>query len=444
MIDKIKDKINNNVGFIACFDQLKLLDEIYFEVFEESKKHLYVKITSKDDDFTDTEIWKNKFVFYSPKIIYGNDFVPDSKTDIFVFSKGGSIDSLQIVQQATRCRVIKDLYYYIKVKPLFLKYKDVNECRNIINQEKKTHYNILKELNCIEYDEEAKTNIKINVYSDMFLYNEMVDDLLKSNYLYHFEAIITKKGFNIIDLQQEHIPVSKEIRNNAKNELEKITEIMKDLYMKRTLKYTYPLFSETANNRAKILKIKDDRNEERKYLDIIIENNKFKEHLATSKLFRSLKANNDDYKGEMPEQQIKTLNNKLLLIEYIEKIINIDRFDFNSENKDTKYNEWNKAYFNKYVSTIRNYKCKYDNSYNELFKIRLSLYKSINKNIFIKTRNGGGKREYTYSINEEEIKHHLDLFLMRQSNRMVNVNEIVIKKYNIDVDGFVDDDMEIL
>lgn len=436
MIDKIKTKINNNIGFIACFDQLKLLDQVYYEVFDENKNDSYLKITSKDDNFTNTEIWKNKFVFYSPKIIYGNDFVPDNKTDIFVFSKGGSIDSLQIVQQATRCRVMNDLYYYIKVKPQFLKYKNINECRDIINHEKKTHYDILKELNCVEYNEEAKTNIKMNVYSDMFLYNEMVDDLLKSNYLYHFEEIITKKGFKIIDLQQEQIAISKDIRDKANKALNKKYEHIKECLMNNTVKHEYPQYYEIIMNRAEILKIKGQRMEERKYADILIDDKLFKEHISTSRLFRSLKANNDDYNGEMPEQQIRTLNNKLILIEYIEKILNIERFNFINENKDVLYDSWNINYFNKYKATIRNYKSKYDTSYNELFKIRLSLYKSINKSIFIRTREGGGDREYNYTINDDEIKKHLELFLFRQCQRKTNVNEIIIKKYNLNCDGF--------
>jgi hypothetical protein len=264
----------------------------------------------------------------------------------------------------------------------------------------------------------------------------MVDDLLKSNYLYHFEEIITKKGFKIIDLQQEQIAISKDIRDKANKALNKKYEHIKECLMNNTVKHEYPQYYEIIMNRAEILKIKGQRMEERKYADILIDDKLFKEHISTSRLFRSLKANNDDYNGEMPEQQIRTLNNKLILIEYIEKILNIERFNFINENKDVLYDSWNINYFNKYKATIRNYKSNYDTSYNELFKIRLSLYKSINKSIFIRTREGGGDREYNYIINEDEIKKHLELFLFRQCNRKTNVNEIIIKKYNLNCDGF--------
>ena len=443
MIDKIKNKIQNNIGFIACFDQLKLLDQIFYEVFDKEKELDFLKITSRDDNFTNTEIWKNKFVFYSPKIIYGNDFVPDMRTDIFVFSKGGSIDSLQIVQQATRCRIINDLYYYVKVKPQFLKYKNIEECRTIINYEKKTHYDILKELNCIEYDEEAMTKIKVNVYSEMFLYNEMIDDLLKSNYTFHFEDIIKNKGFTIIDLKNDLIGVSKDIVKNAEKCNEERFKKIKESLMKNTLKYDFPQYDEIVKNRADILKFDGSNIEIRRHADLLIDDNLFKEHILTSKLFRSMKANNDDFKNEMPELQVKNINNKLILIEYIEKLLNKEKFDFIDEKKDEKYDAWTNDYFKKYRATIRNYKCMYDNSYSELFKIRISLYKSINKNIFNKTRMGSGDREYVYNVDEDVIKKHLSLFLMRQSENLGNVNKSIIKKYsiknNFDVD-FLDEE----
>lgn len=431
MITKIKNKIINNEGFIACFDQLKLLDQIYYEVFDNDKQYNFLKITSKDDNFTNTEIWKNKFVFYSPKIIYGNDFVPDIKTDIFVFSKGGSIDSLQIVQQATRCRIINELYYFIKVKAQFLKYKNEEDCRTIINNEKKTHYDILKELNCIEYDDEAQTKIKMNVYSEMFIYNEMIDDLLKSNYLFHFEDIIKNKGFTIIDLHLDVKDVSKAIKDKADENIKQKYDDIKKCYTDGSLMSKYPQYNEIIKNRIEILQLGEA--EVAQYLDILIDDRLFRDHIATSKLFRSLKANKEDYKNEMTEQQIRTIYNKIILIEYIEKILNVEKFDFSDNKKNASYNQWTNEYFKKYRSTIRNYKCVYSNTHNELLKIRLSLYKSINKNIFIRSRSGKGKREYSYELNDKEIDYHLKLFLIRQSNKMINVDKTIIERFKLDI-----------
>ena len=56
---------------------------------------------------------------------------------------------------------------------------------------------------------------------------------------------------------------------------------------------------------------------------------------------------------------------------------------------------------------------------------------------------GSGDREYVYNVDEDVIKKHLSLFLMRQSENLGNVNKSIIKKYsiknNFDVD-FLDEE----
>jgi hypothetical protein len=416
MIEKIKMKIEKNEGFIACFDQLKFLDKIYYNVFDESKKELFLKISSKDDDFTNTEVWKNKFVFYTPKIIYGNDFVPINRTDIFVFSKGGSIDSLQIVQQATRCRVIQDLYYYIQVKPKFLKYKNINDCKNKINNEKKVHYNILKELGCIEHTEDARTEIKDTIYTEMFIYNEMVDDVLKSNYSYHFEEIILNKGFKIIDLNEMKTTIKKEFTAKAKDgESDKMKEI-KELYIDNKLQCKYKQYYDLIENRKKILNINKEDIE--KYIDILIYDKDFENHIAISKLFRSMETVNEEYKGEMCEKQIKSIYSKILLIEFIEKILKVERFEFKIIKSllDNHIEEWNVEYNKKYCNIIKN-KHEYDNTYRNLYKIRATLYRSFNKDIIetiiLKHKQ---KQIRDYKVNDRILKFHFELYKRRQNN----------------------------
>jgi hypothetical protein len=439
LLSVIKNRIKNNEGFIACFDQLKFLDQVYYNLYDEDKKHLYIKITSKDDDFTNTEIWKNKFVFYSPKIIYGNDFVPDTKTDIFVFSKGGSIDSLQIVQQATRCRKINNLYYYIKVKPQYLKYKDIDDCKNIINNEKKIHYQILKELNCVEYDEEARTSIKMNICTEMYIYNEMVDDLLKSNYLFHFEEIIKKKGFIINECDGDHVLLDKESTEYAKQCSAKKLEDIKKCYLDNTIQYKYKQYYELIKNRAEILNL--NKEQEIAMIDLLIDDKQFETHLITSKLFRTVGAINDEFKGEITEKQIKSVYSKLILLEYIESIMNIKRFEFNDTILKDNYIEWTAEHHNKYKNLFKN-RSKYDNSHKELYKIRTIIYKSFNKDLIAKDRKSvNGVRKVNTLLNEAEVKKHLDIFLLRQSKNLHNVNDNIIKQYDLsnNEDAFIDD-----
>jgi len=422
MIEKIKYKISIDEGFIACFDQLKFLDQIFYNVYDETKKSKFLKITSKDDDFTNTEIWKNKFVFYTPKIIYGNDFVPLNRTDIFVFSKGGSIDSLQIVQQATRCRVIKDLYYYIKVAPKFLKYKNETDCKNKINNEKKVHYQILKELNCITHTDDARTIIEDNIYTDMFIYNEMCDDLLKSNYLYHFEEIIRNKGFNIIDLDECTRTLKKEYKQKAvSGENDKLVEVKK-LYIDGNLQYNHKQLYDLVENRRTILNL--DKKEIEDYIDILFYDKEFNNHLSISKLFRTIESVNEEYKNEMSEKQIKSIYSKIILIEYIEKILNINRFDFeiDFDKINNKYDTWTLDHNKKYANIIKS-RHDYNNEYYALFKMRNTLYKSFNKDSFTNKRvSKNSKYYYTLELDDNNIKYHYTLFSKRQGSKK-NINK---------------------
>src|SRR6185436_10297068 len=75
------------------------------------------------------EAWKNKFVFYSPKIVYGVDFNPKQPIDVFVLSTGNSINSLQIAQQMTRCRNIKTISFFFNNVYRELKYESVADVK---------------------------------------------------------------------------------------------------------------------------------------------------------------------------------------------------------------------------------------------------------------------------------------------------------------------------
>ena len=84
-----------------------------------------------------SEQFKNKFVFYSPKITFGIDFTIDEKQDVFIYIKGASIQPSGMFQQTTRCRNIRTVFYY-------------GECNN-----QNTRYHSLAHLN-----EDVKDNIK--------------------------------------------------------------------------------------------------------------------------------------------------------------------------------------------------------------------------------------------------------------------------------------------
>ena len=55
------------------------------------------------------EQFKDKFVFYSPKITYGVDFSIDNPQNVYIYQKGQSIMPNGTFQQTTRCRNINTI-----------------------------------------------------------------------------------------------------------------------------------------------------------------------------------------------------------------------------------------------------------------------------------------------------------------------------------------------
>ena len=80
----MKAKLKRDEKFICCFDSLTYQDKIKNELLDYcernnlGRKNDFLLSSSKDgddNDLRDTQKWKNKYVFYTPKIVYGVDFV---------------------------------------------------------------------------------------------------------------------------------------------------------------------------------------------------------------------------------------------------------------------------------------------------------------------------------------------------------------------------------
>ena len=119
----MKAKLKNGIYFICCFDSLTYQDQVleelksYCERNELESKKDFLVYSSKDGADSDlknvSETWKDKYVFYTPKIVYGLDFVPDTALDVYAFFKCTSVSPLAFSQMVARCRKLKHLRYNI-------------------------------------------------------------------------------------------------------------------------------------------------------------------------------------------------------------------------------------------------------------------------------------------------------------------------------------------
>jgi len=117
-LNKLLERITNDECFFFGCDSKRTTQDYYnkcWELATEEQRSRFILIV-KDTNFkleNATEQFKNKFVFYSPKMVYGVDFNNiDVAVDVFIYIKGHTISPSESFQQATRCRNIRNLYFY--------------------------------------------------------------------------------------------------------------------------------------------------------------------------------------------------------------------------------------------------------------------------------------------------------------------------------------------
>ena len=129
---KIRERFKNDEPFLFGCDSATIIQHYTnllkqeFPQYPEDKflviyKNKPLKITNA------TEQFKNKFVFYSPSIVYGIDFVPEKEQDVFIYFNGKTISPQQSFQQATRCRKINKLYIYGAERNYSTRFKTIEE-----------------------------------------------------------------------------------------------------------------------------------------------------------------------------------------------------------------------------------------------------------------------------------------------------------------------------
>ena len=126
----IDGSIKDKKFFIGCFDCKKTLDRV---------KNILSKYCNPEDILTyssdrpygliDTTTWINKFVLFTPTILYGIDF-PHTKVDVFSFTVSNHLNPLSVYQMISRARDQDTLHIYVREKNLALKYLNVNDVIN--------------------------------------------------------------------------------------------------------------------------------------------------------------------------------------------------------------------------------------------------------------------------------------------------------------------------
>lgn len=359
----LKEDLNNNENFMGCFNSKRKTDDLNASILtiNPEYKEKILKYTSTHGEKIEdvNEEWKGKISLFSPSIIQGIDYNPETKINVYCFVYGDTtLNPVQVAQQIARNRNPKNIYIYIEGCENRLYYK--GGLKQI-----KTEFNNIKKINDTIYNdllntrtEGIKTIKEENELIDLFYRYKLNEDILKSSFKYNLKKILENKGCKIIDdLIYTKIDKSKKEKKETRDKIRQLKE--EEINIK---------FDDYINNRlTKDNKYKNLLDDKIKVLNLHIKNNnsfnkdeknllsKYKEILNNETLFKSfiniiyylcnntisndkkiIKRNDNDYSHHtFKEIQMFIKTYKRLLITYTPKInpyyYSYNELDYNDE-----------------------------------------------------------------------------------------------------------------
>ena len=404
-------------------------------LFHYCKKHVseeyYHKFLLITDEYKEplenaNELFKDKFVFYSPKITFGIDFSIMDKQNVFIYIKGGSIQPHGMFQQATRCRNIDKLYYYGEVNEYPYIYHDLEQAReDIRNGAKMTEE--FKEA-CSYIDENDERRIVENTFFNLFCYNEYVIDCYKTNKLKHFELILSNSGFKLSEVGEAD-RIQPQAKKDMRSVVQSIKEDLFNEYLEDTQKDKEKYDQINANLKYLKLRNADDL---KMYKDIIIDKYLIEEHDNIIRLFKT-----DEFIKQKLTQFINTaydgsvimcVFNKIKLIRQIERDYNIQLFNLPNICRDIEMAD---EFYKQIKTVFKTTKGKPTNM-NDLVKLYVGLIRNIAGGTLMKSKKLNTKAQrdnIVYSLDLKVLHYHLELNSLKNKQMKDFIDVLNIDKY---------------
>lgn len=397
MISMMADKIKNNIPFVACFDSLKRMKVTmeYLKKFGNQDKFLAYSSEHKYETI-DTKEWVDKFVFYSPTILYGIDF-NEKETDVFCFVYKNHLNAMSIYQMLSRCRKPKTVNVYCDKTTYYCPYKCVEDTMDEYEIKYRSYLNIFDNIHLIMPQREE-------VYKIMYFNHKYFDSFLRSNNKEYLLDMMEYMGYKI-----------KYDNSTTKVDLE----------------YNKVAGAVTKDELISLLKL-DKNNMTDFEKRIASSSEEYKKHLNLTTLLRrnALKLAEENIETNILMEAVDSTEIKIFRCQEIMNLLNIPSLDkltkqnikTNYENIEKIESEWLKKQFDtiklnhnlrgsKYVYTDH---ITYDGLYSALKTILGQLFDG---NLFEYDRMKANKKQYRILVlNENVYNQHLQLIQKRQGN----------------------------
>jgi len=433
-LDKLEEFVKNDKYFLFASDSnttaTSFSEDLHRKLLSQypEKKDKFILITS-DTDFTiedASEQFKNKFVFYSPKIIYSVDFNIIDKQDVFIHIKGHTITPYGMYQQITRTRNINQINIYCEVDYKEAQYKNIEVVETYYTDIIKKNKYISKSLlsNCIANDCETNNIVIQNKnFFKMYCYTEYIFDVFKTNKYKHLEHILKSNGIIIKEIYDKNI-LDKNVKNNMTSIVQELVNDSFEEFITSDNKE-----NEKYERIMKILKIlqinHNDIETLKKYQDIITNKYLLLDHWNYCRLTKDreeleniLEINID---GCFDIKTVKSNLMKALLIKDYEDFFNIKSLDLDDIN-NIEYKAIDNELYKNIKLNFRSSK-KIENK-QDIIKLYVSMLKNYcgNDIIISKQITKNSTKQMTYKLNQHYIDYHnnLKLFRLKTNNKMTN------------------------
>jgi len=389
MIDIMVHQIQTNQYFIACFDSLKQMNLIIEFLAKHGKKDEWLIYSSEIDyQIIDTKTWIDRFVFFTPSIIYGIDY-SHKKVDVFSFVYKNHLNPLQIYQMISRARDQGTVHVFCNEKQNHLKYKSVND--------------VIKETDMFESTLSSLIPFQIDIddkpYRTMFYNYKFMDSVLKTNIKGYLIDILINKGYDII---YDNTYKTYQINIKPDTIVKKIKERICDLLY---------LDKDNLNDLERRI-VTDDKTLEKHFnLRLLLNNN------IDDKLVESITQN----------LFIESLKNKHIKIKICKELMNLlgiqnlNSLDKSISNKFTKTitNEWLTTNITTIKKTFDIRTVKYEDfNYHNIYLLLITIFKNLfDNNLFIRRTIKKKYIQYIwYEIDTKNLNDHLNLIIKFNNN----------------------------
>jgi hypothetical protein len=394
VIDIMENQIKNKIYFIACFDSLKQMNKVieYLSKFG-NKKEWLIYSSEINYNLIDTKEWNDKYIFFTPTIIYGVDY-NYKDVDVFCFVYKNHLNPLQIYQMISRARKQRTVHIYCNEKVNYIKYKSIDDVIYETDLYEKNFGSLVPLFdNYIDIDDKP--------YRTMYYNYKFMDSILKTNIKAYLEDMMQKRGY---DIKYNNIIKC----NNIDNKII-ITKNIKDRIIN--------LLSLNPNDLSPFDKelVSDDRILEKHFnLRILLNNN------IEDKLVESIGSN----------LFIETIKNKYTKIKICKELMVIlDIHDINNLLKDitknfnnTINNTINNNWLNDNIEIIKNTfnirTKKYNNlTYYNIYILLITILKNLfDIKLFIKKQIQINNVKYIYYIINNIILNNHKTIITKLSN----------------------------